>query len=59
VDTANIDKQGTLVKDVALGKLLVGTLDSAALPAGPVGAIKLYVDSRAFKDLWIAVAWGG
>jgi hypothetical protein len=58
-DAGNPNKRGTLVKDVARGKLLVGPFADDALPASPLGPLKFYFDSRAFDDLWIAVAWSG
>jgi len=51
-------KKGTLVKDVALGGLLCGTLTDD-LPATPVSVLNLYFDSNELADLWIAVTWSG
>lgn len=51
----------TLAKDAARGNLLVGRLTGGAtgiaLPAKPVGEIKLFFDQRDVADLWIAVTW--
>lgn len=56
-------KKDTLVKDVALGNLLVGMLTAGAtgiaLPTGPVGELKLFFDDKALNDLWIAITWSG
>lgn len=56
-EAANTSKRGTLVQDAALGELLVGKFDNAALPARPLGALTLYFNSRSFSDVWMAVAW--
>jgi hypothetical protein len=50
-------KSDTLVKDISLGNLLVGKLVTIALPANPVGDLKLFFDDKAMADLWIAVTW--
>jgi hypothetical protein len=51
-------KKGTLTKDASLGNLLRGslTIDPSATPHGEW---KLFFDSKAMADLWIAVAWSG
>ena len=55
-------KKDTLGKDSTMGNLLIGKLTSAAngiaLPAKPVGEVKLYLDDNAIRDLWIAITWG-
>ena len=47
----------TLAKDPNLGNLLVGKLTNIALPGKPEGELKLFFDTKAMADLWIAVAW--
>lgn len=51
-------EKDSLVKDAALGNLLVGKLANVGLPAKPVGELKLFLDAKAMSDLWIAVTWG-
>jgi hypothetical protein len=46
----------SLVKDPASGMLLRGKLDKVKLTA-PVGTVKLYLDDKNMKDLWLAVTW--
>jgi hypothetical protein len=50
-------KKDTLAKDTALGNLLVGKLVQIALPAKPVGELKLFFDDKAMADVWIVVKW--
>lgn len=50
-------KNGTLAKDAALGNLLRGALTTDALPAKPNGELKLYTDTKAISDVWVAVTW--
>ncbi|MBE0466281.1 MAG: insecticidal toxin protein [Candidatus Desulforudis sp.] len=50
-------EKDSLVKDAALGDLLVGKLANVGLPAKPVGELKLFLDAKAISDLWIAVTW--
>jgi Tc toxin complex TcA C-terminal TcB-binding domain len=52
-------KKDSLVKNAALGDLLVGKLTEIALPASPMGAFKLYFGDKTLEDLWFAVTWGG
>lgn len=52
--SAKID---TLIKDAALGGLLNGKLDNVGLPVKPVGELKLFFDTNAMSDMWIAVTW--
>ncbi|AGL03145.1 hypothetical protein [Desulfoscipio gibsoniae] len=54
-DTANID---TLLKDAALGGLLVGKLVNIGMPANPVAKLKLFFNTSTMADMWIAVTWG-
>ena len=56
VDTDDNTKKGTLAKDAAMGNLLRGQL-TAGLPAKPDGELKLFLDTKAITDLWIAVTW--
>ena len=65
--TENADATGdseplTRPTDDSLGSLLVGTLDGLA-PASPVcepsQPFKLYFESTAMTDLWLAIAWKG
>lgn len=51
--------QDTLVKEQALGDLLVGELSHIALPARPVQDVQLYFETNSLADLWIAVTWAG
>lgn len=53
-DTA---KQDSLVKDAAMGDLLVGKLVNVGLPAKPVGELKLFFNTKTMADMWIAVTW--
>lgn len=46
----------SLVKDAALGNLLVGKLTNIALPE-PEGELKLVFDTNTMADLWIAITW--
>ena len=46
-----------LSKDSALGNLLVGKLTNIGLPTKPDQELKLFVDSNAFSDFWLAVTW--
>ncbi|MFN8471146.1 MAG: insecticidal toxin protein [Anaerolineae bacterium] len=57
-NAANNAKKGTLAKDTSLGSLLVGPL-TADLPATPTGDVKLFLDTRAVSDVWLAVTWSG
>jgi hypothetical protein len=50
-------KKDTLAKDPSLGNLLVGKLESIALPAQPTGELKLFFDEKAFGDLWLGITW--
>lgn len=50
-------EKDALAKDAARGNLLVGRLANVALPATPVGPLKLFLDAKAMTDLWIAVTW--
>ena len=50
-------KKDILSKDSALGNLLVGKLTNIDLPTKPDGELKLFVDSNAFSDFWLAVTW--
>jgi len=50
-------KKDALAKDAARGNLLVGKLANVALPAKPVGPMKLFLDAKALADIWIAVTW--
>jgi len=51
-------KKGTLTKDTAMGNLLRGQL-TAGLPAKREGEeLKLFVETKAMADLWVAVTWG-
>jgi hypothetical protein len=52
-------KRDSLVKDPALGDLLVGKLAEIALPASPTGQLKLYLGDKELEELWLAVTWGG
>jgi hypothetical protein len=47
----------TLTKDV-YGKLLHARL-THSLPAKPIGAINVYLDTNAIDDIWVAVTWSG
>lgn len=47
----------TLTKDAALGGLLNGRLENIELPVKPVGELKLFFDTNALSDMWIAVTW--
>ncbi len=49
----------SLIKDAALGNLLVGKLTNIALPASPTSDLTLYFGTRALDDVWIAVTWSG
>jgi Tc toxin complex TcA C-terminal TcB-binding domain len=55
-------KKDTLVKETTMGNVLIGKFTNAvngiALPAKPVGELKLYFDDNAIGDLWIAITWG-
>jgi hypothetical protein len=55
-DTA---KHDTLTRDATMGNVLIGKFTSMALPAAPVGDIKLFFDDKELGDLWIAVTWSG
>ena len=46
-----------LSKGSALGNLLVGKLTNIGLPTKPDRELKLFVDSKAFSDFWLAVTW--
>ena len=50
-----------LVKDPALGNLFGGRFTGGAtglaLPANPVTELKLYFETKALTDLWLAVVW--
>jgi hypothetical protein len=48
-----------LARDAALGNLLVGKLAKIGLPAKPAGELKLFIDTKALADLWVAVTWSG
>jgi len=54
-------KKESLAKDASVGNLLVGQFNGGqtgiALPAKPVGELKLSFDEKALSDLWIAIAW--
>jgi hypothetical protein len=54
-------KKDTLVKDPAMGNLLVGRFTGGATglvpPATPVAEIKLFFEDRDLSDLWVAVTW--
>ncbi|HYI12533.1 MAG TPA: insecticidal toxin protein [Thermoanaerobaculia bacterium] len=50
-------KTDPLAKDSSLGNLLVGTLANVR-PSEPLGKVKLFFDTNAMADLWIAVTWG-
>ena len=50
-------KKDILSKDPALNNLLVGKLTNIDLPTKPDGELKLFVDSNAFSDFWLAVTW--
>ena len=50
-------KKDILSKDPALGNLLVGKLTNIGLPTKPDGELKVFVDSNALSDFWIAVTW--
>ena len=54
-------KKDTLVKDPAMGNLLVGRFTGGAtglvIPATPVAEIKLFLEDRTLSDLWVAVRW--
>lgn len=52
-------KKDSLVKDPALGSLLVGKLANISLPEKPDAELKFYFDTNALSDLWIAVTWSG
>jgi hypothetical protein len=58
INAANNAKKGTLTKDASLGNLLIGPL-TAGLPATPTGEVKLFLDTRALSDVWLAVTWSG
>jgi hypothetical protein len=50
-------KKDSLTKDPGMGNVVhIGSLNQIARPA-PLGDVKLYFDSKAFKDVWLAVAW--
>ncbi|HKV07043.1 MAG TPA: insecticidal toxin protein [Thermoanaerobaculia bacterium] len=55
-------RKDTLTKDATKGNLLMGSLTGGAtgiaLPAAPVGEIKLFFDQKDVVDLWMAVTWG-
>jgi hypothetical protein len=57
VETDAADKKVSLGKAPNLGKLLVGKLTKTALPGRPDQELKLFFDTKAMADLWIAVAW--
>ena len=50
-------KKDTLVKDTAMGNLLVGKFSNIALPEEPVADLKLYLTTKQVADLWLAVQW--
>lgn len=49
-------KKDSLTKDVNLGNLLVGKLSIALLPK-PDDKLKIFFETNAISDLWIAVTW--
>ncbi|HEY0608696.1 MAG TPA: hypothetical protein VGD35_03545, partial [Chitinophaga sp.] len=49
-------QKDSLVKDPASGRLLRGKLNKIKLTT-PVGTVKLYMDDKNIKDLWLAVTW--
>ena len=54
-------RKDTLGKDTTLGSLFAGRFTGGAtglaVPAKPVGEIKLCFEEKGFADLWIALAW--
>jgi hypothetical protein len=58
-DTPTAAAQDTLTRESAFGNLLVGSLAGIPLPASPTGNVRLYFDTKAVKDVWLAVAWSG
>ena len=50
-------KKDTLVKDTAMGNLLVGKLTSITLPTSPVAEIKLYFGDNKLEDVFVALRW--
>jgi hypothetical protein len=52
-------QKDSLVKDSSMGNLLAGKLTQIALPAKPVGEIKLFIDTKEVSDVWLAVTWAG
>jgi hypothetical protein len=57
--TDGTTKHDTLTKDVTRGNVLIGKFTDMALPAAPVGDLKLFFDNKDLGDLWIAVTWSG
>ena len=57
-DGTSPTKTDTLQKTPELGDLLVGALTNITT-GKPAEEIKLYFDSNALADLWIAVTWAG
>jgi hypothetical protein len=56
-DAAGAANKDSLTKDPGMGNVVhIGRLSKIARPA-PLGDVKLYFDSKAFKDVWLAVAW--
>jgi hypothetical protein len=47
----------SLNKDGNLGNLLVGKLSKIALPSKPDDKLKIFFETNAISDLWIAVTW--
>lgn len=56
-DTNDVTTKATLEKDV--GSVLIGRFEDLALPAAPVGDIKLFFNDKDLGDLWIALSWSG
>jgi hypothetical protein len=54
--TSDKTKKGTLTKDPAFGNLLRGQL-TAGLPPKPDGQLKLFWETRAMTDIWLALTW--
>jgi hypothetical protein len=51
-------KTDALAKDANLGDLLVGNLSKLGLPAKPDQEMKIFFETNAISDLWVAVMWG-
>ena len=49
-------KTDSLIKTPSLGNLLIGKLQNISLPP-PTGEFKLFLDEKAFDDLWLAISW--